>query len=504
MLFLSVGSVKPIQLEIRDKGNVLHLRKTLPVFFPFIFIYFIFQNYRILLAPLKPSLGIVAKVTLRNILKLRFRFSINSIFKLFFIHLVVLPDDCTTPIQLRARDPKLEMWISRHALVQGFGAGKFTSGLEDDLKRCFFGLSVQLWGKAISGSSVPIVNMFGIKSTIQLEQITEIDQLTAGKIDFVNFPNATVINGSYALTGERYIKNLPYEIGGMSSFPQRELLVGREGRFRQSGEITSNYSDGLFLGSSSNWYHFLVEVLPRGIKWNQTNKKGNSVVFNSDTPKSILEIIEKLGGSEPILISDGEIVSFDNLTVALDGRHAHQADMHRIEPGSNIFQNRISDFQLIRRWMKENFPISEPNSPKKVLLVRGPNKQRSLQNAADIREALAALGFVAVDPELLSIESQINIFENAQVMVAEDGAALTNLIFAKRMNLLIHIGGYHPNPQVTGFWGQFADALNIQSIHILGVPQKRNLVVDEGYSVEVEELLHFVRTATGNNNFSVT
>jgi hypothetical protein len=502
MVFLSVGSIKPILLEVRNREDILYVRKTLPVFFPFIFIYFIFQNYRILLAPLDPSLGIVAKVTLKNIVQARFHLSTNSIFKLFFVHLVVLPRDCTIPIQLRACDPKLEMWISRHALVQGFGNGNFTSGLEEDLKRCFWTSSVQLWGRAISGSSVPIVNLLKIRSTIQLEQISEIDKLIPGQINFVDFPNATVVNGCYAIDGMHYIKNLPYEVGGMNSFPQRDLLVGSKGMFRQSGEVIANHYEGLFLGSSSNWYHFLVEVLPRGIEWSQTHKKRIGVVFNRDTPKSILEIIEKIGRSQPILISDGEVVTFKNLTVALDGRYAHQADVTRIVPGINIFKHRRPDFQIIQAWMKENFTSSDHRSPKKILLVRGLNKSRPLHNALEIQQVLEEIGFVAIDPELLSIENQIKTFENAEVMVAEEGAALTNLIFAEKMKLVILMGS-NPHPQFGAFWRQFAGVLNIQSVRILGTPQKRNRTGDGRYSVDITELIHLVRTASEGQDFSV-
>ena len=400
------------------------------------------------------------------------------------------------PIRIQACNPKLEMWVSRHALVQGFGAGagKFTSELEEDLKRSFLSSTVQLWGKATSGVSVPRVGLLKIRSTIALRKISEIDQVVSGQISFIDFPKAIVVNGHYAVAREQYIKNLPYEVGGMNCFPQRELMVGSEGVFQQSGEVIANYSDGLFLGSSSNWYHFIVEVLPRGIHWSKSNRNEIRVVFNRHTPKSILEIIEKLGGSPPILISDGQVVNFENLTVALDGRHDHQADVDRIVPGSNIFMHRLHDFQMIRTWMKDNFPSSDQNSPRKILLVRGLNHSRPIQNAIDIQKALGAIGFVAIDPELLSIASQINIFENAEVMVAQEGAALTNLIFAKRMKLIILMGS-NPHPQYARFWQEFAEVLNIKSVRILGTPQKRNQTGDGRFSIEINELLHLVETA---------
>jgi hypothetical protein len=502
MVFLSVGSIKPILLEVRNKEDVLCVRKTLPVFFPFIFIYFIFQNYRILLAPLRLTWRIVAKVALKNIAQTRFHLSANSISKLFFIHLVVLPRNPTIPIQLRACDPNLEVWVSRHALVQGFGNGNFTSELEEDLKRCFWTSSVQLWGRAKSCSSVPIVNLLKIRSTIQLEQISEIDKLIPGQINFVDFPNATVVNGCYAIEGMRYIKNLPYEVGGMNSFPQRELLVGSRGMFRQSGELIANHSEGLFLGSSSNWYHFLVEVLPRGIEWSQSHKKSIGVVFNRHTPKSILEVIEKIGRAQPILISDGQVVTFENLTVALDGRHAHQADVHRILPGMNVFTDRLADFLIIRAWMKENFTSSDHGSPKKVLIMRGLNKSRPLHNAFEIQKALGEIGFVAIDPEELSIENQIKIFENAEVIVAQEGAALANLIFAEKLKLVILMGS-NPHPQFGAFWPQLAEVLSIPSVRILGTPQKRDRIGGGGYSIEITDLLHLVRTASEAQDFSL-
>lgn len=490
MVFLSIGSAKSIQFEYKDinKASQNSMSRTIPIFFPFAFIFFIFQNYRILLAPSKLSKVIVLKIVLINIFQIRFQPSIVALFKMLFMHILIIPRDSSFPIQLREFGSNQEIWVSRHATVQGFTGGRFISELEDDLKRSFFSRTIQLWGRIANERSDARIDYLHIKSKIELLRVGQSDQIVDGAIYFRDLSNAFVVNGSYVISENQHVKTLPYEVGGMSSFPQREVLGMQDQIFQQRGMLKGNQQSGLFLGYSNNWYHFVVEVLPRGILWSQESKQELGVVFNRDIPETIYEIIKRLGRKEPTLISDGETVNFKNLSVAIDGRHPHQADMHRIKPNYNIFTNRIIDFHLIQSWMKENFKWEEGSSPKRVFLVRGPGNSRPLKNASQVQSALEMSGFVAVNPGSLSIERQIHLFENAEIMVAEGGAALTNLIFAVKMKHLIHIEA-NPHPQVAGFWQQFAEALKIDVSCCFGVPDTSYRNFNNAYTINVDSLL---------------
>ena len=488
MVFLSIGSTKRVKFELQDKSSQILTRRTIPVFFPLAFVFFIFQNYKILLTPFKLSKWIVAKITLINLFQFQFHPPAFSILKFLFIHILLIPKKCTFPIRLREHSSNGEVWVSRHAAIQGFEGGRFVSEHEDELKRFFFSKRIQVWGAIANQSNDPRIECLNVKSKIELLRIAQDDRVETGQIRFQIIPDALVVNGSYVVSRDKHVKTLPYDVGGASSFPQRDLMCIGDQTFQQQGLIRGNQHNGLFIGNSNNWYHFVMEVLPRGILWHRQTKHDLGVVFNRDVPNSIYRIIGKIGRKEPILIADGETLNFESLTVAIDGRHPHQADMHRIKPTDNIFANRLPDLSLIQSWMKEKFNSDEGASPKRVFLIRGVGKSRPLKNLIQLQSVLEGRGFVTVNPGTLSIEHQIHLFENAEIMVAEGGAALTNLIFSSKMKYLIHIEA-NPHPQVAGFWQQFAEVLNIEASSYLGEPDKGYRNFGEAYTINVENLI---------------
>jgi capsular polysaccharide biosynthesis protein len=80
--------------------------------------------------------------------------------------------------------------------------------------------------------------------------------------------------------------------------------------------------------------------------------------------------------------------------------------------------------------IKANVPIERHASlPRRFYLVRGQGHGRALKNRDSLVEALAARGVVAVQPELLSFDQQVALFARADLVVAEFGAALANVVF---------------------------------------------------------------------------
>jgi len=65
------------------------------------------------------------------------------------------------------------------------------------------------------------------------------------------------------------------------------------------------------------------------------------------------------------------------------------------------------------------------------LFIRRRTKLRRLVNEEEIEAALVTRGFVAVEPERLSLEEQIAAFSNAAMVVGATGAAITNVMFCR-------------------------------------------------------------------------
>lgn len=67
--------------------------------------------------------------------------------------------------------------------------------------------------------------------------------------------------------------------------------------------------------------------------------------------------------------------------------------------------------------------------PRRFFLMRSQRGHRRLNNQVELAEALAVRGIVALRPETLSFDDQVTLFSGAELIVAEFGAALANVVF---------------------------------------------------------------------------
>ncbi|MER9171510.1 glycosyltransferase family 61 protein [Mesorhizobium australicum] len=68
-------------------------------------------------------------------------------------------------------------------------------------------------------------------------------------------------------------------------------------------------------------------------------------------------------------------------------------------------------------------------SPKRLYVQRPPGSTRAMRNQEDVEDLLKSQGFLLVRPELFDVRQQIGLFSNAQIVVAQTGAALANIGF---------------------------------------------------------------------------
>ncbi|MCX6960709.1 MAG: glycosyltransferase family 61 protein [Verrucomicrobia bacterium] len=84
-------------------------------------------------------------------------------------------------------------------------------------------------------------------------------------------------------------------------------------------------------------------------------------------------------------------------------------------------------------WLRKTFlPLSiyNPSLPKKILITRK-GKTRGIVNFPELIRALESRGWNSFDLEELSFQDQINLFHNADSIIAEHGAALANLVWVR-------------------------------------------------------------------------
>jgi hypothetical protein len=89
--------------------------------------------------------------------------------------------------------------------------------------------------------------------------------------------------------------------------------------------------------------------------------------------------------------------------------------------------------------IKGNVAIGEFQTPRRFFLMRSQRTHRKLKNQLDLADALATRGVVALRPELLSFDEQVALFSQAELVVAEFGAALANVVFCAPKARIVEI-----------------------------------------------------------------
>jgi capsular polysaccharide biosynthesis protein len=79
------------------------------------------------------------------------------------------------------------------------------------------------------------------------------------------------------------------------------------------------------------------------------------------------------------------------------------------------------------------------STPRRVLICRSPSNSRNLTNRAAMIEALKGLGFVAIQPDRLKFDEQALLFAQAEIIVCEFGAALSNAYFCPPRTKIVEI-----------------------------------------------------------------
>ncbi|SFC14067.1 Protein of unknown function [Marinospirillum celere] len=175
------------------------------------------------------------------------------------------------------------------------------------------------------------------------------------------------------------------------------------------------------------YFHFIYQVLP-SIKM-ALNHEESPKLLSFKLNKFKRNIINSIYGDVDILeLEEDTPTKIKNIripsTILKKG--------HAIQPES-WFKLNPSLFDFLR-------PLETCNKiNNKIYLSRrkSGSTRRQLSNSADLEYALEKLGYKIVYPEQLSFPEQRKLFEKADILVAESGAALSNIVFCRRKTKLV-------------------------------------------------------------------
>lgn len=190
--------------------------------------------------------------------------------------------------------------------------------------------------------------------------------------------------------------------------------------------------DAVLVGGSRNYYHWLINHVPRLLWARQLGLLGSRVILVNDRLTSFqqqtLEILN-ISRTQIMEISDDEAVVCANLLVPTF--LARTTIIHPVVP------------ELLKRALRP----SQRASGRRVYISRRDAGSRRLVNEAQIERMLATHGFEAAHLTSMSLQAQIDLFSSAEIVVGAHGAGLTNILFCSPGTRVIEI--YTPLHKVT-------------------------------------------------------
>jgi capsular polysaccharide biosynthesis protein len=124
----------------------------------------------------------------------------------------------------------------------------------------------------------------------------------------------------------------------------------------------------------------------------------------------------------------------------------------------------VSDF-IRKTFLTEIKSAVSGTTPKRVYISRGDAKYRRVEGESQLIKELSGVGFEPVELSKLSLQGQIDLFVNAEAIVAPHGAGLTNLIYCEPETVVIEF--FSPN-YVNACYYALSSQLKLNYYYLIG------------------------------------
>ncbi len=185
---------------------------------------------------------------------------------------------------------------------------------------------------------------------------------------------------------------------------------------------------------ASNYAHWMTEVLPRIVMFCAEERfNGIPIVVNDGLHKNIMESLFLVVGNEREIITlpigralAVGVLYFTSVTGYVPfGRRNKKLSGH----SHGIFSPHA--LALVRKHMNAFHENAERETWPEKIFIRRKSAARKVTNAAELESLMVSRGYVIVEPEGLTFSQQVQLFSNANTIVAPTGAALASAVFCK-------------------------------------------------------------------------
>ena len=196
-----------------------------------------------------------------------------------------------------------------------------------------------------------------------------------------------------------------------------------------------DYQKGIYLGGNgaSNYYHWLVEILPKMEFVNELGKEfSEHPLLVNECVKEIPTFQDALnffsGGRPIIYLDDKKYFTVKNLVAFTTPSNLPFNLIKNETPRVEDFRINASSIHYLRKnILDEN---TNPAPPNKRIFLTLENPRRPY-NEEDVFKVFERAGFKKAYLDKLSFQQQVELMQEAEMIAGPTGAAWTNLIFCK-------------------------------------------------------------------------
>ncbi len=375
-----------------------------------------------------------------------------------------------------------EIWTSRIAVNSGSTPYALDHSQEYDFARFQNNFSAFLWECNVTDQLTHrfgTLKNSGARPFLRASEAFLEKDLVEGVLVYHKLENAKIMHARTVISSDEiYPSDLHNYVDG--SWPTD--LIHQRGEhkyFFNFVTLETKFSGPhMFFGSSTSWFHFLVEVLPRYLLFDRDILKSCVPVMEIKTPPQILEVLSLITSNAPVLLSPGESAEFETLHACTESRFALGLDL----------LNRKQDILLVQGFFRSHFDLPSESGERLIFIRRSKNLFRYSADAAFLEEFCKGSGFEIVDTGAMSMKEQVDLFASAKLVIGETGSSLTNLLFCNRDTVVIELNLHEFMP------GFFADFCNVLDLNHVVVDQifsngKKLKVGVGGHCLDIEEFL---------------
>ena len=216
--------------------------------------------------------------------------------------------------------------------------------------------------------------------------------------------------------------------------------------------------------ADENWYHFLLDTLPRYLFLRNLD---NSIplLIRNDLPSTTLEFVAKIT-SHPILL----VKANDSLEVKKLYFFASRSTTFDSKPKTkhkHIIFSPVIIGQLRKFLISKIRTSPQPSNPLKIYIPRI-SKYRNVINNSEITRFLKSEGYFKIITNKKFFAQQSSFFENARLVVAEGGAVCANMLFMKSTSSILVLRSWRNSRD--NLWKLLAEACQVKYHETRGIP----------------------------------